>query len=183
MKDLTHKELIRQVMYNPWTGYFYWKISKQGMKGIGTIAGTLDKTSGYFKMCILSKQYRTHRIAWFYVYGYMPENQIDHKDRIRHHNWIKNLREVSSQCQNRNKGNSKNNISGIKGVSLDKGKDKWTAIITLNYRNYNLGSYTNFDEAVCHRLAGEQCLNWAGCDSCSPAFKYVKENIQGKYNE
>lgn len=32
--------------------------------------------------------------------------------------------------------------------------------------------------AVCARLAGEQCLDWEGCDSNSPAYKYVKENIQ-----
>lgn len=28
---------------------------------------------------------------------------------------------------------------------------------------------------VCKKLAGEQCLYWAGCDSNTPAFNYVKE--------
>lgn len=37
----------------------------------------------------------------------------------------------------------------------------------------------DFDEAVCYRLAAEQCLNWSGCYDNSSACKYVKENIQG----
>ena len=31
--------------------------------------------------------------------------------------------------------------------------------------------------AVCHRLAAEQAESWSGCDSASPAFVFVKENI------
>ncbi|MCP4373526.1 MAG: hypothetical protein GY797_36295 [Deltaproteobacteria bacterium] len=50
--------------------------------------------------------------------------------------------------------------------------------LCINGINKYLGTYNNFDNAVCARLAGEQCVNWSGCDSNSPAFKYVKGHIQ-----
>jgi len=31
--------------------------------------------------------------------------------------------------------------------------------------------------AVCARLAAEQCLDWERCDSNSPAYQYVQNNI------
>ena len=125
------------------------------------------------------KLYKAHRLAWFYVHGYMPENDIDHEDRITNHNWIKNLREVSKVCNARNIGNIKSNTSGVKGVKWDKFNTKWEVCIMINQINKYLGRYKSFDNAVCARLAGEQCVNWEGCDSHSPAYQYVRENIQG----
>lgn len=174
--ELTYDELHEQLMYNPWTGLFYWKIQKSNIK-IGSIAGT--KQNGYIHIQINDKIYMAHRLSWFYVHGYMPENMIDHKDRVKHHNWIKNLREVSNQCNARNTGNYKNNTSGIKGVCFHKHSGKWESGICIDTKNKSLGRYIEFDEAVCARLAGEQCLNWEGCDSSSPAYLYVTGNIQG----
>ena len=127
---------------------------------------------------INGREYGVHRLAWFYVYGYWPENGVDHMDRIRHHNWINNLREISQQCNMRNTDNYKTNTSGVKGVSWNEKLKKWTGQLSLNNKSKYLGCYKEFDNAVCARLAGEQCLNWEGCDSCSPAYQYVKENIQ-----
>ena len=36
-----------------------------------------------------------------------------------------------------------------------------------------IGLYKNFIEAVAHRLAAEQCLDWINCEK-SPAFKFIK---------
>ena len=176
---LIHKELCRQLSYNNSTGIFKWKISKDGTKA-GTIAG-YKNSDGYIIIGINKKSHKAHRLAWFYVHGHMPENMIDHIDKNpkhRHHNWITNLREASNQCNQRNRGNPKNNTSGVKGVSWDKYAEKWKTVIYVNNKEKYLGSHKDFDEAVCHRLAGEQCVNWVGCDSESPAYLYVKENIQ-----
>lgn len=177
-KKLTYKELLIQLDYNHLTGYFYWKVSNSSQVNIGDIAGT--KQNGYIHIQINGRIYLAHRLAWFYYYGYWPENDIDHRDQIRHHNWILNLRESSKQCNQRNCPNPKNNTSGIKGVSWSKSRQKWLAMLSLDNKNYSLGGYEVFDNAVCARLAGEQCLGWEGCDSCSPAYQYVKENIQGE---
>lgn len=111
-------------------------------------------------------------------YGYWPENDIDHKDKIKHHNCIRNLRETSRQCNMRNMGNRKDNTSGVKGIHWDKLNKKWKTQISINRKRKTLGYYKDFDNAVCARLAGEQCVGWEGCDSNSPAYQYVKENIQ-----
>ena len=69
------------------------------------------------------------------------------------------------------------NTSGIKGVSkLSSGK--WHTKISVHGKVFHLGNNDDFDEIVCLRLAVEQCLGWHGCDSTSPSFIYVKENIQ-----
>jgi hypothetical protein len=52
---------------------------------------------GYVQIKISGKLYHAHRLAWLYVYGYMPEKEIDHINRIRDDNRIANLREATSQ--------------------------------------------------------------------------------------
>jgi Fe-S oxidoreductase len=78
----------------------------------------------------------------------------------------------------RNTGNHKNNISGVKGVWWNKNRKRWNAYIFVNTKLKYLGAYKNFDEAVCTRLAIEQCLNWDGCDSNSPAYQYVQKILK-----
>jgi len=168
---ITWKELIKQVYYNTITGIFIWKISKRG------IAGTKSK-DGYITITINYKPYLAHILAWFYVHGYWPENMIDHKDQIKHHNWIKNLREATNSSNQQNRGNPKNNTSGIKGVCWVKERKKWMSYIYVKTRLKNIGYYKSFDNAVCARLAGEQCLGWVVNDLNSPAFCYVKNRIQ-----
>ncbi len=167
---LTHKRLVYCLDYDPDTGIFTRD---------GKIAGYRDKDSGYITIGIDNTQYSAHRLAWFFYYGYWPENQIDHKDQIKHHNWISNLREATDQCQRRNSGNRIDNKTGVKGVTSIK-EGRWRASITINSIGKNLGHFDDFDEAVCHRLAAEQCLNWSGCDSNSPAYQYVKKLQEDK---
>jgi len=163
-------------MFNPWTGDFYWKIKPCSNIQTLSIAGC--KTGkGYIRIRINKKDYAAHRLAWFYIHGYWPENDIDHEDRIKYHNWIKNLREISQQCNSRNCGNPITNTSRVKGVYWDKYRKKWHSRIMINNKNKSLGRYMYFDNAVCARLAGEQCIGWEGCDSCSPAYLYVQDNI------
>lgn len=171
---LTYDTLQKQLSYNQFTGFFKWRVTKYGVT-IGSIAGGFT-SDGYISITIDNMPYQAHRLAWFYVHGYMPENMIDHKDRIRHHNWILNLREATNQCNQRNTGNRKNNTSGVKGVA--KAGDKWVSQIAINSKNKYLGIYKEFDEAVCARLMGEQCLDWEGCDSHSPAYLYVQNMLK-----
>jgi hypothetical protein len=176
---LTYEELKKQLNYDSLTGIFRWNMSRIGVKK-GKIAGC-KTPEGYIQIRINKNIYLAHRLAWFYVNGYDSEYSIDHIDNNplhRHHNWISNLREVSKQCNARNSGNRKNNISGVKGVSWDNNRNKWITHIKINNKLKNIGRFKDFDEAVCHRLAAEQCVNWEGCDSCSPAYKYIKNILK-----
>jgi len=144
---LTYSELHRQLMYNPWTGLFYRKVSNNKSIKIGDIAGYTNP-DGYVSICVNSKYYLARRLAWFYVKGYMPENIIDHKDRIPYHNWISNLREASQSCNIRNAKISTRNTSGVMGVCFHKNKKKWQVDIKLINKRKYLGMFINFNDAV-----------------------------------
>ena len=177
-KKLTQERLKEALHYDPETGIFVWKISTGNVK-TGDIANCLS-FYGYIRIQVEEVRYPAHRLAWLYIYGYFPENDIDHIDRVKTNNRINNLREVSMSCNMRNTGNQKNNTSGVKGITFDKINNKWKARVKVNGKTKHLGRYKDFNDAVCARLAGEQCLNWSGCDVSSPAYKYVKKMLRSK---
>ncbi|MBO5969848.1 MAG: hypothetical protein J6S14_15280 [Clostridia bacterium] len=49
-----------------------------------------------------------------------------------------------------------NNTSGRKGVHFDKARNKWCARLTINKKNYYLGRFDTFEEAVAARADAEQ---------------------------
>lgn len=165
------KRSIIDLLYDKHTGEFTWKSS-------GEPAGSTS-AAGYVSINIDGKRYPAHRLAWYITYGYFPEHEIDHVNRDPSDNRLANLREASRQCNARNMDNPSDNRSGVKGVSYCRTNRKWRATIAVNRRNYNLGTYEDFADAVCARFAAEQCLNWHGCDSDSPAYRWVKENVYG----
>ncbi len=169
MENKLTQKLVRK-LFKYDDGNLFWKIIK-GKRTID-IVGT-NNGKGYLRVWIGKKQYYIHRIIWLYHYGYNTENHIDHIDQNKLNNRIENLREVSQQCNMRNSKLACNNTSGIKGVNFHA--NKWRAKIAVNKKHYYLGIFNDFDDAVCARLAAEQCLNWEGCDSNSPTYKYVQE--------
>lgn len=95
---LTHEELLFFLEYVE-TGGFVWRRSKPRIRE-GDIAGYLH-SSGYRHVTLCGREYKEHRLVWFYHSGTMPADdvQIDHVDRDRSNNRIENLRPVS-QGQN-----------------------------------------------------------------------------------
>lgn len=180
-EKLTQKRLKELLHYDPETGVFRWKKYYLINKGKYEV-GSISKQDGYCRIHIKGKTYLAQRLAWLYVYGYFPENELDHKDQIKHHNWISNLKEASRSCNMRNTKNQINNTSGVKGVSPYKNSKKisWMVSITISTKQKYLGLYKSFDEAVCVRLAAEQCLDWSNCNSNSPAYLYVQNMLKKK---
>ena len=178
---ITQDELKELLHYDEKTGIFTWlkDVNKNIRKGC--LAGT-KHSAGYVQITIARKLYLAHRLAWLFKYGYFPEHGLDHRDRNKEHNWITNLREASRSCNTRNTGNFSNNTSGVKGISFHKVNNKWISGIATNNKNKYICSNTDLTEAVAHRLAAEQCLNWEGCDSCSPAFQYMQKYLKGLNN-
>ena len=41
------------------------------------------------------------------------------------------------------------------------------------------GTFLDLTEAVAHRLAAEQSMNWAGCESSSSAYLYMQKYLKG----
>jgi hypothetical protein len=141
---ITQAELKELLNYNPDTGVFTWNVSKPG-RSFGSIAGTRH-VNGYTHIQLNKKIYKAHRLAWLYVHGYFPEC-IDHINNDRDDNRIENLREATVTQNNHNSKLSKNNTSGIKGVSWHKKSMKWCATIGVYGKTIYLGLFDNLELA------------------------------------
>src|SRR6266498_5665389 len=142
---LTQSELLRIIEYDINTGIFYWKI-KNGHAQPGKIAGT--QKDGYWKIRIAGFAYYAHRLAWLYVYGDWPVDQIDHINRDKLDNKIRNLRPCSRSQNKANSSVSKNNICRIKGVRWARANRKWSAQIRNGGKTYNLGYFDDKNSAA-----------------------------------
>jgi hypothetical protein len=177
-----NNRILSLLSYDPETGNFIRKISlPNSCHKKGDLVGSIDK-NGYLVTSIDNKKYFLSNLAFLFMLGYLPENGVDHKNRIRSDNRWSNLREVSKQCQSRNQKIPITNKSGVKGISKTK-HGKWLVNIKINGKTYNLGAYWDLLEAVYHRLAAEQCLGWEGCDSSSSAYQFVNNKPPFKYDE
>lgn len=143
-------EYLRSILdYAPSTGVFVWKgrsdAPTANTRWVGKVAGC---TSGkYSVICINFKKYSAHRLAWYYVYGEWPKNEVDHVKNNKLDNRISKLR-IATHAQNSwNTILRASNKSGYKGVSFCKQTGLWVAHITKNYKTYNLGRYKTPEEA------------------------------------
>ncbi len=105
----------------------------------------------------------------------MPKD-IDHKDQVKHHNWIKNLRKTSHSNNCRNTKLSKANTSGVKGVCWSKRKNKWRTYICVNSKQTHINSFEDFDAAVLARYEKENELGWHKADKMTPAKQHCIDN-------
>lgn len=121
-------------------------MSRGGAVTAGSVAGHLHAGKGYVNIKLGGKLYKAHRLAWLYVYGSFPVGEIDHVDGVRHHNWISNLRDVSSSENHQNLRKPKsNNQSGFLGVYPRRGR--WAASIKVKGKSYFLGDFDSPEKA------------------------------------
>lgn len=139
---LTQERLKSLLRYDPETGVFTYR-DRKGRKMPGTVAGT-DEGRGYIAICLDYKRYRAAHLAWLYIYGRLPESQIDHKNGNPSDNRIENLRE-STQAQNLQnlrspKTNSSSKYLGVTCHKRIKNK-KWQARIQIDEKVRSLGYF------------------------------------------
>jgi hypothetical protein len=109
---------------------------------------------------IKKKAYFSYRLAWLYVYGKFPNNQIDHINGDPSDNRIVNLRDVTSLENSRNSSSPKSNTSGRVGVSFRKDRNKWRAFINENNKHIHIGYYLTMIDAICERIRYEKQLGF-----------------------
>lgn len=158
-QGLTAGRLRELLHYDPSTGAFTRRISTAPNARAGDLAGYPDG-AGYTQIRLDNKQYRSHRLAWLYMYGEWPEEQIDHINRNRLDNRICNLRDVTNKQNMQNAGKYSNNASGHTGVYWNKRDSKWQAKIKHNRKNISLGYFDKLEDAVAARKAAEK-LYWS----------------------
>lgn len=142
--DLTAEKLRLRVSYDSESGVMTWLTCFFKSK-IGQEVGWTDKY-GYRACEIDHKYHLVHRLAWLYVYGEWPKDEIDHINLNKSDYRISNLREASHMLNSRNKKLRPDNTCGVKGVSL-KPWGKYQAKITVAGKFKNLGCFDNVDDA------------------------------------
>jgi len=142
------QEYLKSILhYNPDTGVFTRLVSVSNSAQKGSIAGH-NKHLSYGRVNVNKKPYASHRLAWFYMTGEWPKEQIDHINQIKSDNSWCNLRECSNAQNNFNRPIPKHNKSGYKGVSWREDRKKWQSIIKFNGKSIYLGNFTDINLAV-----------------------------------
>lgn len=139
--NITLYTLKEHVNYDKETGIFTWikPFYKNQTQLVGKQIGSLDSL-GYLEASINKNRIRLHRLAWFYIHGYLPK-YIDHINHVKTDNRLVNLRAVTNQDNSKNASISKANSSGITGVYYSKTKNKWIANVCINGNTKYIGSY------------------------------------------
>jgi len=154
-KQISQEYLKKLLAYDDKTGNFVWIAKRKGNKGVGTIANSKMK-DGYKRITIDGKAYLQHFLAWIYVFGKAPSNQIDHINHDKSDNRICNLRDVTQSENQRNRRLNKNSTSGVCGVGWHKTNKIWEARIKINGKQKHIGSFKNFYDAVRARKEYEE---------------------------
>ena len=157
--SLPRSRLLEALNYDRDTGVFTWRIvrnSRAGRAKVGFEAGCKNKNDGYIQITIDQVKQQAHRLAWFYVYGTWPKEQIDHINGVRHDNRIANLREVTISENRKNIRLRDNNTSGRIGVSWASRDKRWRAAIQVNGKMMHIGNFKEFDDAVRAREVAEK---------------------------
>jgi hypothetical protein len=173
--DMDIETLKLILSYNSETGRFVWKNRPLCMFPADQYGRTWNKTwagrdaltavlkprpgQAYHVGNIMRRVYLAHRVAWAMHYGEWPEGVIDHINGDGLDNRISNLRSVGAAENGKNAKLSKNNRSGVPGVSITR-EGNWKARIGHNMASITIGTFKTFDEAVAARRNAERELGY-----------------------
>lgn len=157
---LTAARLREVIHYNQRTGIFTWRWYSLGRR-LNLIAGNIHENR--IRIGVDNRSYRAHRLAWLYVTGKWPVDQIDHKDGNGLNNKFKNLREATNKMNLQNLRRAhKDNRVGLLGVWREKGQNKFRAGITVNGKLKHLGRFNAPEEAHAAYVKAKRQLH-EGC--------------------
>lgn len=148
MTELTQSRLKELLDYDPETGVFVWRKSLSIRAGIGKTAGAINK-NGYLQIGIDKRHYYAHRLAYLWMNGEWPSDQVDHKNTNRADNSWENLRHASNfqnscNCSNRRSYRK----SKYKGLWFWKNRNKWQVKIKSGDIRKTIGYFRSEEEAA-----------------------------------
>jgi len=159
---ITQSELKELMIYDVSTGIFKYKTLRSGIRK-DLIAGSLQN-NGYHYIQICGRKYFAHRLAFLYVVGRWPADQVDHINDIKNDNRWCNLRDCTGSQNQANKSIQRNNTSGYKGVH--KVGNRWRALIYYAGCKISLGNFSckhtaakQYNDAATKYHGDFACLN------------------------
>lgn len=133
--------VLKKFDYNPDTGCLY-RVLKGGER---VESGT--ECNGYMRSKVKGSLVYNHRIAWCHFYRELPPEFIDHINKDRKDNSIKNLRACTLSLNQSNRKISSNNTSGFTGVFYISKIKKYKATIYKDSKPIYLGLYNSAEDA------------------------------------
>jgi hypothetical protein len=152
---ISAEELREMLVYDPETGVFTWRVMR-GKARVGAKAGNKNGF-GYIVIMVRHRNYRAHRLAWLYVHGEWPAEEIDHRNGDPSDNRLTNLR-LATRSQNiANTRLRIDTTSGVKGVTWNKRDGNWMAQIRVNGKQIFLGYFDAIEDAAeAYRIASKE---------------------------
>jgi hypothetical protein len=164
--DVTAEQVRQALSYDPETGVFTWLRTVKDRKTRGGhhySHPAKPNEKGYIRISIEGKRYMAHRLAWLYVHGEWPKDDIDHINGNRSDNRIANLRDIphKQNSQNRRRANVTSK-TGLLGINPGWGGKKWVATIKVDGRTVSLGTYET-PEAAHQAFITAKRIHHQGC--------------------
>ena len=145
---LTQVRLKELLAYDLETGIFTNLKTGKGRKAFGVVVGSIHK-EGYTSSMIDGKNYLHHRLAWLFVNGVFPPNDIDHINGVRDDNRLINLRAAERFENNQN----------IESRDVRYEAGKWRARICVQGQRHNLGRHARREDAEAAYAAAKARLH------------------------
>lgn len=157
-KSCDRDGFLQKYMYNPDTGIFYRKIA-DNYNPVGS--AVLTEMNGYIRVTLRRQGIFAHRLAFLFMTGEFPTGEVDHINHNRKDNRWCNLREVSSDENQRNVSRRSDNTSGVTGVNKTS-NGRWIARINAGSRGKrkHLGIFDTLEEATAARLQAEKDFSY-----------------------
>lgn len=152
-------EYLRAILhYDPQTGLFRWRVRRSN-RHVGEIAGGSRGKDKRKRIGIDGKKYYSARLAWLYVTGEWPDQQIDHKDCNPSIDRFDNLRPADKSENAQNMLPRVDNKSGKTGVSWSSRDHNWRAQIGFHGQRICLGSFPTVQIAAAAYEAAKKELH------------------------
>jgi hypothetical protein len=152
MKAPVSLERLKELLhYDPETGAWTRRVAvgRHGRYRAGSPAGTINPKLGYVVICIDYQHYYGHRLAWLYMTGEWPSDEVDHKNLVRHDLRWENLREATETQNRRNRSVTRRELPrGVHCMPSDRNlRRPFYAKITVDHLQIHLGYFSSPEEA------------------------------------
>lgn len=150
---------VREILsYDAETGVFTWRKPTNTATRIGDVAGGTHP-DGYRVISIGGLKYSEHRLAYLWMTGEWPSDDVDHVDGNRANNAWDNLRACTCAENAQNLARPRTNSSGAIGVTWNKSCKKWQSSIRRLGKSHYLGLFDTVEEAAQAYLSAKSALH------------------------